>query len=409
MNKNIIYLLLFFSVQAFGQSSEIDDCTNDTIVSIENLPSTRGGAHSIVYNSEIYIFGGAQNGSAINSTSKYSINSDSWSNLANMPTARSHMGVAELNGIVYCMAGYGGFFSNKNEAYNISTNSWQLLPNLPAAMSSCDAVTLNGKIYVIGGSNGITVNHFYAYSPATNTYQTLSTPIQNRSEGSLLVYNNKIYLVGGQYYNGSQYCSNKLDEYDPLLDAWSTKTDLPAALRGSAVTLYNNKIYVFGGSSTTPVVTPQNSLYAYDFTSNTWSTLNNAPFTIYDMDAISNNNIAYLFGGYNSTNVTSNLCYKYYCLDLLASVNELYFENYFSVFPNPTKDIVTIELTIESSILKGHLIIITNSLGQNILTKSVNSNQIKIDSSTLGDSGIYFINLIDSQNNIVKTKKIVRL
>jgi len=307
MRKIFTIAILALSINAFAQTI----CTDDTIISIANLPSARNDSRAILNNSDFYIFGGSNGTGMMNVASKYSTTLNSWSNLTNMPTARAEMGVAEVNGVVYCIGGWTGSPSNKNEAYTISTNSWQTMANLPVAITSCDAATYNNKVYILGGTLGTTVTYFYEYNPQTNSYTALANPSQNRSQSSLVVYNNKIYLVGGYYYNGSYNSSNKLDEYDPSTNTWTNLANMPVAIQKAGITLYDNKIYVFGGSTTTPTLTPLNTFYVYDFTSNTWTAMNNLPFSIHGLEAKTYNNVVYLFGGNNSS--ITDLCYKYYC------------------------------------------------------------------------------------------------
>jgi len=420
----LVALVLFSS--AFAQTV----CTNDTIISIANLPSTLSGHRVILYNSDFYSFGGWNGTAVTNTVSKYSTTMNSWSSLANMPTARGSMGIAEVNGVVYCIGGWTGSTSNKNEAYTISTNSWQTMANLPVAIGG-QAVSLNNKVYIIGGTLGNTITYFYEYNPATNTYQTLATPTQNRSESGLIVYNNKIYLVGGQYYyNGSQVTSNKLDEYDPSTNTWTPKQDLPTTLGWIGASLYDNKIYVFGGSTTSPTITVQNTLYVYDFITNTWTTMSNLPFSKAAMEAKTYNNIVYLFGGYQTATTLSNLCYKYYCKDFmcqetvydtihitvtdtliinanLTSYNPVTFANTIKVFPNPTNDHITIDFGSNYSTMTGYTLKITNSLSQTVYTTSINTQQTNVDLSTWTGNGIYFVHLIDAQSNTIDIKKIV--
>jgi len=411
----LVALVLFSS--AFAQTI----CTNDTIISIANAPSS-GLFRSISYEDNIYIFG--------SQISKYSTTSDSWNSLLTMPTVRSDFGAAEVNGVVYCIGGYTGTWSNKNEAYDISTNTWSTKANLPVAIAGCYAVTINNKVYVIGGTNGNTVTYFYEYNPLTNNYTALNVPTQNRMHTNLIAYNNKIYLIGGYYYNGNYNTTNLLDEYDPSTNTWTSKATLPSNLFNSGVTIYDNKLYVFGGSTTSPTWTPSNVIYVYDFILNTWTTINNMPFSRVGLSAETVNNIVYLMGGKINATTTTDLCYKYFCLDYvchqtvydtihitvtdtliinanLTSYNPVTFANTIKVFPNPTNDHITIDFGSNYSTMTGYTLKITNSLSQTVYTTSINTQQTNVDLSTWTGNGIYFVHLIDAQSNTIDIKKIV--
>ena len=411
MRKIFTFILLSF----IGLSSVIGQsiCTNDTIVSIANAP-TSDAFRTVAYGSDIYAFA--------TQVSKYSTISNSWTSVLNMPTVRQECGLAEVNGIIYCLGGWTGSPSNKNESYNISTNTWSTMANLPSAITGCFAVSLNNKVYIIGGTLGTTTTYFYEYNPTSNTYSTLATPTQNRMHAGLVAYNNKIYLIGGHYYNGSYNSSNKLDEYDPSLNTWTSKANIPVSIQRSNGTIYDNKLYLFGGTTSTPTITPLNSFYVYDFVSNTWTTMANMPFSRASFDPKTINGVAYLFGGNINSTTNTNLCYKYYCQlcyqtitvtdTLIINANitgfiPLAFQNTIKIFPNPTNDHITIDFGSNYSTMNGYTLKITNSLSQIVYTTSINTQQTTVNLSTWTGNGLYFVHLIDAQGSTIDIKKIV--
>ncbi len=400
--KNLLTIAIFaISVNGIAQSV----CSSDTIIPIHNLPTVRTEARLVAYNSDIYVFGGTDNTTVVNSVYKYSTSNNSWSALTNMPTARGEVGVAEVNGIVYCIGGWTGVLSDKNEAYNISTNSWQTLANLPIALTGGDAVSLNNKVYVIGGTLGMTTTYFYKYDPSQNTYVALATPAQNRLHGRLLINNNKIYWIGGSYYNGAYHISNNLDEYDTLTNAWSPKAQIPLGLALHSATIFENKIHVFCGSTTTPTLTPLNSHFAYDFLSDSWISMANLPFSRIGIETITNNSIVYIIGGASSSTAVTDSCFKYFCTDFVG-INPKNISAGFKIFPNPAKDYVTLDFTGYSTMV-GYSVNIVNILGRIIYTSKISQEQFVADLSNSGGKGMFFIKLMDEQNNTIEIKKIV--
>jgi N-acetylneuraminic acid mutarotase len=404
-------------------------CMNDTIIPIANMPSQLNDVRTVSYNNDVYTFG--------DSTFKYNTITDSWQQLTNMPTVRSEMGVAQVNGIVYCIGGYNGSPSNVNEAYNISTNSWQTRSNLPTSLTGCYAVSLNNKVYIIGGTLGTTTTYFYKYDPITDSYTLLPIPSQNRMHARLEVFNNKIYYVGGEYYTGTYGTSNHVDEYDPLTNIWTPKAPMPSSLQLPATAIYDNKMYVFGGSTTVIPPVALNTHYVYDFSLNTWTTMPTLPFTVWGMDATTNNNKIYLFGGTTPALQPSNLCYKYFCLDyfctqiiydtvhitvydtLLTTITDTLVINasltgltppnnlnIIKVFPNPANDHITINYGNFVS-MNGYTLKIIDNLSQIVYSTQINQQSSYIDLSTWTGNGIYFVQIIDPQNNTIENRKII--
>ena len=310
--KMLLIIIGLISLNKSIQSQNI--CTNDTILSIADAPIA-DLFRTVKFGNDVYVFSSQQ-------SNKYSTVSNTWTSIPQMPTPRVDFGVAEVNGVIYCLGGYTGSWSNKNEAFDIASKTWTTKKNLPNAIAGSFAVSLNNKIYVIGGTSGTTITYFYEYDPLTDSYISLATPSQNRMHTNLIAYNNKIYFVGGYFYNGSYNSTNLFDEYDLLTNKWTSKTSLPIKIFRSGVTIYDNKIYVFGGTQSTPSWTPMNAFFVFDFNTNQWTTMQSLPFSRTGIEAQTINNEVYLFGGNISSSTKTNLCYKYSCnpCNLAASI-----------------------------------------------------------------------------------------
>jgi N-acetylneuraminic acid mutarotase len=102
---------------------------------------------------------------------KYNIQNNSWSSLnTSLPFPRGEAGTTILNGKIYCMGGFNGSLTNLCHVYDIASNTWQQIANLPTAISGTYTAIVNGEIYIAGGGFGVTVTHFYKYNPTSNTF-----------------------------------------------------------------------------------------------------------------------------------------------------------------------------------------------------------------------------------------------
>lgn len=90
----------------------------------------------------------------------------------------------------------------------------------------------------------------------------------------------------------------------------------------------------------------------------------------------------------------------------LTGYNPLSFASKIRIFPNPTKDHITIDYGNYST-LTGYTLKITNSLGQIVFTSPINQQQSYVSLNGWSGNGIYFVHLIDSQNNTIDIRKIV--
>ena len=91
-----------------------------------------------------------------------------WTQLANMPTAKQNIQGAYWNGKIYVPGGFNGAHITENAIYDIATNAWSTGAPLPAAQTGTN-VAFNNKIYNFGGNPGpqttVTI-----YDIATNTW-----------------------------------------------------------------------------------------------------------------------------------------------------------------------------------------------------------------------------------------------
>ncbi len=81
-------------------------------------------------------------------------------------------------------------------------------------------------------------------------------------------------------------------------------------------------------------------------------------------------------------------------------------ENTILIYPNPASDHITIYNGNFTAMI-GYSIKITNNAGQEVFLKAINQAQFYVDLSTWSGNGLYFVHLIDPQNNTVTVKKIV--
>jgi hypothetical protein len=91
----------------------------------------------------------------------------------------------------------------------------------------------------------------------------------------------------------------------------------------------------------------------------------------------------------------------------LNGFNPITFQNYIKIYPNPSKNAITIDCGSNYSTLNGYTIKIKNSLDQTVYTSLVNTQITNIDLKTWSGKGIYFVYLIDTASNTVDIKKII--
>jgi len=101
---------------------------------------------------------------------------------------------------------------------------------LPTPRSEIAGAALNGKVYIIGGfdeSNQSTTT-VEVYDPIADKWTTAAPLPQPLDHTAAASYDGKLYVVGGGYLSRDAL-SNKLFIYDPTINKWTEGADLQAA------------------------------------------------------------------------------------------------------------------------------------------------------------------------------------
>jgi hypothetical protein len=77
-----------------------------------------------------------------------------------------------------------------------------------------------------------------------------------------------------------------------------------------------------------------------------------------------------------------------------------------SVYPNPANDHITIDCGNLANV-SGWNIKIVNTLGQEVFSGAMNTQQYVVPLNTWSGQGIYFVKIYDASNNLMNTKKII--
>src|SRR6266436_355481 len=154
----------------------------------------------------LYVIGGGNSGVALSDLQRYDPVLDAWATLTSMNTARAGAAAAVIDDGIFVIGGRqstsgpcsGGPYLTTVEKYDIDTDTWSAVAQLPSARSDLAAVAHGGKIYVFGGcsSTGVT-NEVDMYDPQTNTWTTLHQMTTARASLVAGHAGNQVYAIGG--------------------------------------------------------------------------------------------------------------------------------------------------------------------------------------------------------------------
>uniref|UniRef100_A0A3P8RGH4 Kelch like family member 10 n=1 Tax=Astatotilapia calliptera TaxID=8154 RepID=A0A3P8RGH4_ASTCA len=167
----------------------------------------------------IYCIGGFDFISYSSHVRRFSLTSQTWTEVGSMHEERGFLSVATLNGCIYAMGGCQKQKKLKTaERYEPDTNQWTMIASMHKPRTEAGAATLHGKVYICGGLTGDEpLSCAESYNPDTNQW-TLITPMETgRTGGAVVAYNDEIYVVGG--FNGITQLRSVI-AYDPRTRHW---------------------------------------------------------------------------------------------------------------------------------------------------------------------------------------------
>jgi N-acetylneuraminic acid mutarotase len=227
-----------------------------------NTPTERKHTTASAIGEKCFISGGQTNafgsaGPATATLEAYEPSTNSWSTLADMPTARTGAASAVVNGKLYVIGGGIGGPGSGNvaakasvEMYDPETDMWTSRASMPTARAFLGAAAINGKIYAAGGTQNYTVGNLdilEQYDPATDSWKTLAPMTRPKAFYQLVAINNRVYALGG--FRGYWAFDNGTFAYNPKTNKWVGRAPMLGPRGLFAAEAVNGRIYVFGGLS----------------------------------------------------------------------------------------------------------------------------------------------------------------
>lgn len=286
---------------ASGSWTSLESGTDNPLFSCQDFAAVLGA------DGRIFAMGGTYNvffglNAGYEDVDIYNPSTDTWSTAAPMPTGRWGFGAAvATNGHIYVFGGDRGYYRDRDyhigpsplstiEEYNPSTNTWTIVANMPTASTNLKAVATNGRIYVLDGR---TVS---AFTPSTKTWATVTTlPTDRVSYAVVAGGDGRIYVIGGDQGGGTQEVGT-VEAYTPSTNTWDTVASMPTARYDLAAALGpDGKIYAIGGRTASPV--GLGNVEVYTPSTNTWATAPSMPTPRHLFQAVAANGNIYAMGG----------------------------------------------------------------------------------------------------------------
>eukprot|EP01048_Picozoa_sp_COSAG05_P005551 COSAG05_NODE_332_length_11268_cov_132.023726_7_plen_397_part_00 len=218
----------------------------------------------------IYAVGGVdENDIPLTTAERYDPDTNSWTPIASMGTARGDLGLTTFNNTLYAVGGYntGNTLTTEYnsattaERYDPNTNSWTPIASMGTTLTTL--TTLSNNLYAVGGNDkyGDPLTTAERYDPDTNSWTPIASMGTARLGLGLTALTNNLYAVGG--YDGNNIL-NTAERYDPDTNSWTPIASMGTARWFLGLTTLNNNLYAVGGSGLT-------TAERYDPDTNSWT------------------------------------------------------------------------------------------------------------------------------------------
>ena len=218
----------------------------------------------------------------------YNTSLNSWATLAPLPIQMHHFQPVVLNGHIYIIGAFTGFFPSEINVqdiyrYNLENDFWEIAGQVPTdrLRGSAAATVHNGKIYLLGGNTSGHLGGFVAwldeYDPVSDTWITLDDAPNARDHFSVAVVGDKLVAAGGRQSDfstsmGFSGTVAQTDVYDFSNGSWSTAASIPTPRAGNMVGVSNGNLIIMGGESATQPIS-HSEVEAFNVENNIWRSL----------------------------------------------------------------------------------------------------------------------------------------
>ena len=279
-----LHLMLFKSVVGVSLFIMVGIVASAKWEVISELPTHRKSFSTAVVDGKIYLIGGTlfehergvlrEPGPGIwrgpfgmSLVEVYDPETNTWQRLADMPTLRAGAETAVVDAKIYVMAGYAGKdnhgknfkFLKAVEMYDPQTDTWVRKQDLPIPRIGFGVGAVAGKIYAIGGlldpkekKPGLQgrIDLVEVYDPVSDTWAKRADMPTRRDGIRTAVIDDAIYTIGGSGWpqvGAGGPALGTIEVYEPRINRWTKRTDMPSLRTGFATIVIADKIYLIGG------------------------------------------------------------------------------------------------------------------------------------------------------------------
>jgi RNA polymerase sigma factor (sigma-70 family) len=279
----------------------------DTWTKKADIPAGRHFISCSALNGKIYAIGGCERNRMSPRLDEYNPITDTWTQKADMQNPRMGLSTCVVNDKIYAIGGdNSGVIHSATEEYDPVLDKWTKKANMPTARWVFSAASVNGKIYAFGGATGSRIvgvafipsaptAAVEEYDPAIDKWTKKGDMPTVLYGSATAVVKDKIYIIGGGLNDQDPFLS--VLEYDPAKDIWTKKADIPTPRGVLTAAVVNDRIYAIGGMKSLVDNTVYSTVEEYDPATDKWTKKADMPTARATLSADTVNGKIYAVGG----------------------------------------------------------------------------------------------------------------
>ncbi len=173
-----------------------------------------------------------------------------WSDAPAMPTPRTEVSVAALDGDIYAAGGFLSSGDATDRVERFDGDAWGEVAALPEPVHHAGLVAAASRLYLVGGydADGQPTADVWSYAEGDDGWRPEADLPTARGALAVAVVGDRIHAVGGATaFGGRATLSGAHEAYDPEARVWQALDDLPAPRDHLAAAGLDGVLYVAGG------------------------------------------------------------------------------------------------------------------------------------------------------------------
>lgn len=198
----------------------------------------------------VYVIGGNSGGPTARGF-WLGLGASTWTDIAAMPGPRSQGAAVAQGRFIYVVGGYDGQrLVAPTYAYESTTNTWRQVAPIPTTRDHLAAELVAGRVCAIGGRKlSMTTNlaTLECYDPGADRWEKAADAPTARGGVGAAAVGNRLVFVGGEQPSGTY---REVEMFDAESGRWSRLPDLPTPRHGIGVVAVGRTVYVMTGGPT---------------------------------------------------------------------------------------------------------------------------------------------------------------